>query len=178
MVNQIAFTLAEDENGTLRSGESVEDAIAALKAVPGILDGEGTSFINTNSTVQLTSSAPLYAIPKFTSFTLCRIDGGQLDALLINCSSLESITFALPRIRAALDGYGASSVKIGAYGNGFKTAKSDGKGSDYDEDLTPAAYAKVAFEEWVGKSGASIVGGCCGIFPEHIEKLNEQAKAP
>ena len=39
--NQIAFTLAEDENGTLRSGESVEDAVAALKAVPGILDGEG-----------------------------------------------------------------------------------------------------------------------------------------
>ena len=122
------------------------------------------------------SSCSLYEICIF--FFLPRTDaGGQLDAFLINCLSLESITFALPRIRAALDGCGASSVKIGAYGNGFKTAKSDGKGPDYDEKLTPAAYGEVAIEEWVGKSGASIVGGCCGIFPEHIEELSKLAKA-
>ena len=36
-------------------------------------------------------------------------------------------------------------------------------------DLTPAAYLGWA-RDWIA-SGADIVGGCCGIGPEHIAAL-------
>jgi S-methylmethionine-dependent homocysteine/selenocysteine methylase len=40
----------------------------------------------------------------------------------------------------------------------------------YREELTPEKYGELA-NEWV-KSGATILGGCCGIFPEHIKCLH------
>jgi Homocysteine S-methyltransferase len=44
---------------------------------------------------------------------------------------------------------------------------------DYQEGvITPEAYARFA-AEWVAM-GASIVGGCCGVGPEHIRVLKRQ----
>jgi len=42
-------------------------------------------------------------------------------------------------------------------------------------DLGPDAYAEFA-NKWV-KQGATIIGGCCEVGPEHIAKLNEVLKA-
>lgn len=41
--------------------------------------------------------------------------------------------------------------------------------SDIRADLTPARYGQFA-KAWV-QHGADIVGGCCGIGPEHIGAL-------
>jgi hypothetical protein len=41
-------------------------------------------------------------------------------------------------------------------------------------DLGPDAYLTWA-QKWV-ELGASIIGGCCGITPDHITKLTEQLK--
>ena len=44
------------------------------------------------------------------------------------------------------------------------------------EDITPEAYLRYA-EVWV-ESGADIIGGCCGITPDHIGVLAEALKSP
>ena len=38
-----------------------------------------------------------------------------------------------------------------------------------DADLTPEAYAAIC-RSWI-EGGATIVGGCCQMFPEHVEAL-------
>ena len=38
--------------------------------------------------------------------------------------------------------------------------------------MTPVAYVDVA-AGWV-RDGASIIGGCCDMYPEHIEALAQR----
>jgi S-methylmethionine-dependent homocysteine/selenocysteine methylase len=127
----VSWTLAENDSGTLISGETVEEAVDALGLV----------------------------------------DGGSVEACLFNCSLPLSITAAAPRLRAKLP----PSVKIGCYANGFNTVKSPGgKSCEYCDDLTPEVYAALC-QEWK-EMGLSILGGCCGIFPEHITAVAEWLK--
>lgn len=91
------------------------------------------------------------------------------DALLINCTRPESVSPALDRIA----GFG---LPFGAYANGF-TRIGEGFLSDAPtvdalearRDLSPAAYADHAMG-WIAQ-GASIVGGCCEVGPDHIAEL-------
>jgi homocysteine S-methyltransferase len=46
---------------------------------------------------------------------------------------------------------------------------------DIRADLNPEGYLQWA-RDWV-RRGASIVGGCCGIGPEHIARLREALAA-
>ena len=39
------------------------------------------------------------------------------------------------------------------------------------EDLSPAQYARFA-AEWL-ETGATVIGGCCEVGPEHIKALDE-----
>jgi S-methylmethionine-dependent homocysteine/selenocysteine methylase len=59
------------------------------------------------------------------------------------------------------------------YANAFppqpKDATANDGLSDIRADLTPANY--LAFARAWQQAGASILGGCCGIGPEHIEAL-------
>merc|ERR1719193_803552 len=111
---------------TLLSGETVEQAVAALDMRPG----------------------------------------GPIEACLFNCSLPASISAALPRLRRLLP----EGVATGVYANGFITVRSPGGGSsEYNKDLTPDAYAELC-AEWA-RGGASVIGGCCGVFPEHIDAM-------
>jgi len=68
----------------------------------------------------------------------------------------------------------APDLTIGVYANGFSDAfRASAADNDpvptrreYDGTLTPDAFARKA-DNW-RQQGASIIGGCCGIFPEHI----------
>ena len=40
------------------------------------------------------------------------------------------------------------------------------------EEVTPAAYAELA-KQWIAE-GAQIIGGCCGVAPEHIRALTKR----
>jgi len=91
--------------------------------------------------------------------------GANLEACLFNCTSPEICTVAMPMLRKL-----APNLKIGAYANGFVTAAS---GSGEYRDLSPKEYYEEFASKWVD-SGATIVGGCCGIFPPHIEELEER----
>lgn len=92
-----------------------------------------------------------------------------IKALLFNCCRPEVIDAA---IRVAKEVIG-ESVRIGAYANSFepkpKMHQANEVVSGIREDLNPAQYGEYA-NRWI-KSGASIVGGCCGIGCEHIRLL-------
>lgn len=119
----IAWTMSDAADGTLRSGESIEEAVSACSRIPNV------------------------------------------QAMLLNCCCTASITAGLPRLRTALP----SHMIAGGYANGFHLISGTHTDS-YREDLTPEAYADIA-KTWVD-AGAEIIGGCCGVFPEHIEKLH------
>jgi len=93
-------------------------------------------------------------------------EGSVVEACLFNCSLPECISVALPKLQAAIP----DGILTGAYANGFCTVKSPGGGnSEYREDLSPHQYGEVC-RNWV-QNGCSIVGGCCGVFPEHINAV-------
>lgn len=102
------------------------------------------------------------------------IEKHQPDAVLVNCSRPEAIG-------AALNIINEFGKPFGAYANGF-TRISDGflqeaptvDSLEQRKDLDPAAYSDFAMG-WVDQ-GATIVGGCCEVGPEHIEKLARRLK--
>ena len=138
---------------------SIDQADGALRAAVGnglpvwlsltVDDDDGT---------RLRSGEPLRDI-------VTLVESRQPDAVLINCSRPESMA-------AALDVIGRFGKPFGAYANGF-TRISEGflkelptvDALEQRKDLDPASYAKFAME-WVDM-GATIVGGCCEIGPDH-----------
>lgn len=93
------------------------------------------------------------------------------DSILINCSVPEAIDQALPIVANKTD-------RFGAYANGFHSITALKPGGTVDvlsarEDLTPVAYTDMAVK-WLNL-GASILGGCCEVGPDHIEELAHRA---
>ena len=91
------------------------------------------------------------------------------DAILINCSRPEAVS-------TAVDISAQFGQPFGAYANGF-TKITQGflkEAPTVDalqerSDLSPAAYADFAMG-WI-EQGATIVGGCCEVGPDHIAEL-------
>ena len=131
-------------------------------------------------------------LPVWVSFSVDDFDGSKLrsgealsdiipvlkthapDAVLINCSRPEAVSDGLKIVSQM-------GFPFGAYANGF-THISDGfletrptvDALSARQDLSPAEYARFAME-WIAQ-GATIVGGCCEVGPEHIKELAEQIK--
>ncbi len=96
----------------------------------------------------------------------------RVAAILFNCSPPEAIGVALGHAHEALAD-NPRSVRVGAYANAFQP-KGEGYSAnevllDRRDELTPARYYDIC-EAWVSE-GATIIGGCCQFFPEHIEAL-------
>lgn len=92
-------------------------------------------------------------------------------ALLFNCSCPEVMDGAVRAAKTALAG---SDIAIGVYANGFAAAAEE-KDANVDlqqirADLDPPRYLDWA-RQWVA-SGATMVGGCCGIGVSHITALS------
>ena len=94
------------------------------------------------------------------------------EAVLFNCSQPEIMAGAVDAARAVRETHGFKA-RIGVYANAFAPQREDEAAneaiSDIRPDLDPARYARFA-REW-RQSGADIIGGCCGIGPEHIAAL-------
>jgi S-methylmethionine-dependent homocysteine/selenocysteine methylase len=92
------------------------------------------------------------------------------SAVLFNCCLAESISVAVPVAVAIADG----RVAIGGYANRFVEAHTESNEandglSDLRDDLSPNDYAELV-AGWVA-DGATLVGGCCGMGPDHIAAL-------
>jgi homocysteine S-methyltransferase len=81
-----------------------------------------------------------------------------IDAVFVMHSDIGLVTDSLRVIRAIWDG------TVGAY-----PTSASGPPNWVFQEITPARFADQA-GEWVS-NGATIVGGCCGIGPEHIREL-------
>lgn len=94
--------------------------------------------------------------------------------LLFNCSQPEVIGAAIDAARAVFAELNVQ-IGVGAYANAFPPQPKDAKANDgldeLREDLDPQGYQQWA-ADWV-KRGATHIGGCCGIGPEHIAVLAE-----
>jgi S-methylmethionine-dependent homocysteine/selenocysteine methylase len=94
-----------------------------------------------------------------------------IDAVLFNCSQPEIMEGAVAAARSVRDARGATA-SIGVYANAFAPQREEAANevvSDIRADLDPARYARFA-KDWL-RHGADIVGGCCGIGPEHIAAI-------
>ncbi|MEM1332618.1 MAG: homocysteine S-methyltransferase family protein [Actinomycetota bacterium] len=106
----------------------------------------------------------------------------RIEAVLVNCTTPEQTGEALQALRRALSEAGADVV-TGAYANAFPTRASEPRrlGAGYRanntilerrDDLTPDRYAEFV-DEWV-QAGATLLGGCCDMYPEHIAALADR----
>ncbi len=92
----------------------------------------------------------------------------SVEAFLFNCCSPESISQSLPTLRLL------TGKAVGAYANALQTLPQDYEMGARGEhparpDITPQVYLRSA-KQW-RDAGADIIGGCCGIGPEHIAVL-------
>jgi S-methylmethionine-dependent homocysteine/selenocysteine methylase len=99
-----------------------------------------------------------------------------VQAILFNCSQPEVMNAAVLAAAGAIADIRSGTVRIGVYANAFTpepaTVEPYAGISELRNDLSPGRYLECAVE-WV-RSGATIVGGCCGIGPEHISALRAQ----
>ncbi len=122
-------------------------------------------------------SAPLAALRSGESVRaaadLAKSAGAK--ALLFNCSKPEVMDAAVRSAKHALAG---ADIAIGVYANGFGQ-DDDGVAANkiiraIRPDLDPPRYLAWA-QAWV-ESGATIIGGCCGIGRDHIAALAKALK--
>ncbi|MBW3504605.1 homocysteine S-methyltransferase family protein [Pseudomonas sp. NKUCC02_KPG] len=94
-------------------------------------------------------------------------------AVLFNCSQPEVMAAALASAREVI-GSVDQAVELGVYANAFPPVSTQAKANstllEIRSDLGPESYLHWS-RSWV-VAGASIVGGCCGIGPEHIAQLH------
>ena len=98
-------------------------------------------------------------------------------ALLFNCSQPEVMAAALDTARATFAAAGIE-IPFGAYANAFPPQPEEATANDgldpLRPDLDPPGYLSFA-QDWQAR-GASLIGGCCGIGPEHIAVLNQRLR--
>ena len=89
-----------------------------------------------------------------------------IAAYMFNCSTPEAITVALDGLLHQVD------LPVGAYPNRLHIPEGwtlDNTVQTGVRELSPSEFA--AFGRQWAAAGASLVGGCCGIGPEHIAAL-------
>jgi len=95
-----------------------------------------------------------------------------VQQILFNCSQPEVMGAALDTANDILAGLG-SGIGLGVYANAFPPVPKDAKANvqlrEIRADLGPTDYLAWA-RTWV-RAGASVIGGCCGISPDHIAAL-------
>ena len=96
------------------------------------------------------------------------------DALLLNCAVPEAFDQAMPLLSPC-------TTPIGGYANGFTkivsaftSPNATVEALEKRSDLNPEKYADFV-DKWVNQ-GASIVGGCCEVGPDHIRELARRLK--
>ena len=102
------------------------------------------------------------------------LDKYEPAAVLINCSTPEAVSKALPIIAAHGSRFGAYANGFTKISDAFKVVNQTVDTLTARTDLGPEPYAEFA-EHWA-EMGATIIGGCCEVGPAHIAELKRRLK--
>ena len=150
-----------------------QSSIAEVRAIHSHLPADGKPFW-VSFTLQ---DEDVDAVPRLRSGepvadAVEAVAGLGVAAVLFNCSQPEVIGAALEVARSVIEARQAD-IAIGAYANAFppqpKQATANDGLDELREDLDPPGYLAWA-RDWRAR-GASLIGGCCGIGPEHIAEI-------
>jgi S-methylmethionine-dependent homocysteine/selenocysteine methylase len=133
---------------------SIAEAVAALRGARGTGLPVLVSFI-CRSPREIWNGDPL-------ADAVRAVEALQPDAILVNCTPPDVAAECLDEIARA------THLTIGCYPNAGVPDLERGAWT-FDPAMTPGRFAEAA-QSWV-RSGAQIVGGCCGTGPDHIRAL-------
>ncbi|APE03432.1 homocysteine S-methyltransferase [Alteromonas mediterranea] len=146
---------------SIEEAEAVVSLIKTLSSRPIWLSFSLHNRASTDEPVTLRSGEPLEKIVPVLR---------DVERVLFNCSQPEEMESAITITRKL-----NPNIAIGAYANSFSERKRSHQAnallSELRDDVTPARYLDYV-KSWIA-AGASIVGGCCGIGPEHIKAISE-----
>ncbi|MGP8307933.1 homocysteine S-methyltransferase family protein [Vibrio sp. YIC-376] len=171
MAESIDFWLAETQS-------LIAESIAVKQLVDELTSEEKPFWVSFTLEDSEPTSEPCLRSGETVKQAVTAMAEAGVSAILFNCCQPEIIEEALNVSARTLAELASSEIRIGAYANAFPPQPKDATANDgLDEirdDLSPEAYLIWA-EKW-RQSGASIIGGCCGIGPEHIAKLSQHFK--
>ena len=101
--------------------------------------------------------------PNALGTTAARAAATGIERVLVNC-------VAASKAQAYVDAIVDLGLPSGVYANAG--SREEGLGWEASSREAAAAYAALA-EGWVG-AGATVIGGCCGTGPLHIEALADR----
>ena len=146
---------------SIEEAEAVVSLIKTLSSRPIWLSFSLHNRASTDEPVTLRSGEPLEKIVPVLR---------DVERVLFNCSQPEEMESAITITRKL-----NPNIAIGAYANSFSERKRSHQAnallSELRDDATPARYLDYV-KSWIA-AGASTVGGCCGIGPEHIKVISE-----
>jgi hypothetical protein len=96
----------------------------------------------------------------------------NVEVIMVNCCDLRIVSDCIRELHSVLGTINNNKIRIGAYPNGFTSAPPDGANKtlrQLDLKITPDVM-KNHCQEWI-ELGATILGGCCGVGPEHIRAI-------
>jgi S-methylmethionine-dependent homocysteine/selenocysteine methylase len=106
------------------------------------------------------------AIDQLTTDSLLGVE--TVPVVLVNCCDVKLVDDAIKQLVEVLPG----SFRVGAYPNAFSIPPPDAANHtlrQVDYNMSPGAL-KTQAEQWI-QSGASVLGGCCGVGPDHIRSI-------
>ncbi|CAB9495676.1 homocysteine S-methyltransferase family protein [Alteromonas macleodii] len=150
---------------SIEEAEAVVSLIKTLSSHPIWLSFSLQNRASSNEPVPLRSGEPLEKIAPLLK---------RVESVLFNCSQPEEMETALAITRELNE-----NIATGAYANSFSERKRQHEAnallSELRNDITPQRYADYA-QSWLA-ADASIIGGCCGIGPEHIKAISDSVKS-
>jgi len=124
------------------------------------------------------SAAPQLRSGESLSDAVDRVVRFNAAGLMFNCSIPEVMGDALVEAKRRIESVN-SDLQLGVYANKFTPIKAtpDARSEAIEtREVGPEGYLEFA-KEWQ-RQGAVIIGGCCGIGPEHIEVLSRWQHSP
>ncbi|WP_409419292.1 homocysteine S-methyltransferase family protein [Marinomonas sp. RS-M-Aa-14] len=178
-VEELAVPLIESLNPYvdlwLSETQSLIDEVTRVKALVDKIDSDKKPFWASFTLEDSEpTSEPLLRSGETVVDAVKAMHAIGVSAILFNCSQPEIIGEAIQVTQKTLASLNAQSIQIGAYANAFPPQPKNATANDgLDElraDLTPPAYLTWV-KQWQ-KDGATLIGGCCGIGPEHIAAIS------
>lgn len=180
-VEELAIPLIESLNPYvdlwLSETQSLIDEVTRVKSLVDKVDTDQKPFwVSFTLEDSEPTSEPLLRSGETVVEAVKAMQAIGVDAILFNCSQPEIIGEAIRLTQEVLSSLKVSNIQVGAYANAFPPQPKNATANDgLDElraDLTPPAYLAWV-KQWVA-DGATLIGGCCGIGPEHIAAEHEK----